>query len=197
MDSQPWRQPLEQLAGFTDLSAQPQAQLHAGDFSLAAIERLLSALGRPERSYAVLHVAGTNGKGSVAALCAAALQAQGYRVGLFTSPHLAGHFAGVQLDGQAIPPQQASAQLAAMQTAIEQQPSLTQFEIVTALALRYFAEHQVDIAVVEAGLGGRLDATNVVLPAVSVITAIDLEHRSILGNSLAAIAGHKAGIIKA
>jgi dihydrofolate synthase/folylpolyglutamate synthase len=141
-------------------------------------------------------VAGSNGKGSTSALLAAALSAQGYRVGLYTSPHLSGQLAGIRLDGQPVPLKELEATWQAMYPHAADLPDLTLFEVVTALAFQHFAQVGVDAAVIEVGLGGRLDATNVLTPAVSVITPIDLEHMRVLGDSLAAIAAEKAGIIK-
>lgn len=185
------------LDNLTDLAAIPQDWLRSGDFSLERIEQLLAELGHPDRSYPTVHVAGSNGKGSVCALCSAALQAQGYRVGLYTSPHLSGALEGIRINQKAITEAEADALLARMQTKSGDLNALTAFEFTTALALLHFAQENVEAAVIEVGLGGRLDATNVIRPVVSVITAIDLEHTSILGGSLSEIAAEKAGILKA
>ena len=157
--------------------------------------RLMAHVGNPHEHLRAIHVAGTNGKGSTSHLIAAALQASGPKVGLFTSPHLVSLTERIRINGQPI----AEADVAAF---IEQnkdfldtlQPSF--FETMTALAFAYFVQQQVDIAVVEVGLGGRLDSTNVLTPILSVITNIGLDHTEFLGNTLPKIAREKAGIIK-
>ena len=157
--------------------------------------RLMAHVGNPHEHLRAIHVAGTNGKGSTSHLIAAALQASGLKVGLFTSPHLVSLTERIRINGQPI----AEADVAAF---IEQnkdfldtlQPSF--FETMTALAFAYFVQQQVDIAVVEVGLGGRLDSTNVLTPILSVITNIGLDHTEFLGNTLPKIAREKAGIIK-
>ncbi|MBK8480289.1 MAG: bifunctional folylpolyglutamate synthase/dihydrofolate synthase [Proteobacteria bacterium] len=156
--------------------------------------RALAALGDPQRSLRCVHVAGTNGKGSTAAMLAWALQLAGHRVGLYTSPHLSRFSERMRIDGVEIAAPQLLRLLDRVQgCGLE----LTFFETLTAIALLWFAEQRVAVAVVEAGLGGRLDATNVVQPEVSVITSIALDHAEVLGATLAQIAGEKAGIIKA
>ncbi len=162
---------------------------------------LLELLGDPHQEYPAIHSAGTNGKGSVAAMCAAVLRAAGLRVGLYTSPHLRDLRERIRVitpddeDGLI-----SKADFVALMDVIEDQfesvPGLTWFEIVTAVAFRYFADQQVDIAVVEVGLGGRLDATNALTPLVSVITSLSLDHTYLLGDTLAQIAAEKGGIIK-
>lgn len=157
--------------------------------------RLMAHVGNPHEHLRAIHVAGTNGKGSTSHLIAAALQASGHKVGLFTSPHLESLTERIRINGQPI----AEADVAAF---IEQnkdfldtlQPSF--FETMTALAFAYFVKQQVDIAVVEVGLGGRLDSTNVLTPILSVITNIGMDHTEFLGNTLPKIAREKAGIIK-
>ncbi|MDA1329715.1 MAG: bifunctional folylpolyglutamate synthase/dihydrofolate synthase [Chloroflexi bacterium] len=196
MQSSDWDDVYHALDAYLDLSLQPQQALSAGSFSLDKIVKLLSILGNPEQEFPSFHIAGTNGKGSVSVLCAAAQQAGGYCVGLYTSPHGAGPLHGISVDNQAISPAQATALIIEVKIAAQQIPGLTRFELVTGLAFLYFARSKVDVAVIEVGLGGRLDATNVITPLVSVITPIDLEHRSILGKNLEVIAAHKAGIIK-
>ena len=157
--------------------------------------RLMAHLGNPHEQLRAVHVAGTNGKGSTSHLMAAALQAQGYRVGLFTSPHLVDFRERIRISGEMIP-QEMVVQFVAENRAFldELRPSF--FETTIALAFWYFAQQQVDIAVVEVGLGGRLDSTNILTPLVSVITNIGIDHTEFLGNTLAQIAGEKAGIMK-
>jgi dihydrofolate synthase/folylpolyglutamate synthase len=170
--------------------------MHAADFTLDRIGTLLHALGDPQQAYPSLHVAGTNGKGSVCALCAASLQAHGYRVGLFTSPHVDGALRGIVIDGDLVNLADLEETFQLIVPHLQAAEGWTQFEIVTALVFLHFSLTKVDAAVIEVGLGGRLDATNVLAPLVSVITSIDYDHTSILGNTLAEIATEKAGIIK-
>ena len=157
--------------------------------------RLMAHLGNPHEQLRAVHVAGTNGKGSTSHLMAAALQAQGYRVGLFTSPHLVDFRERIRISGEMIP-QEMVVQFVAENRAFldELRPSF--FETTMALAFWYFAQQQVDIAVVEVGLGGRLDSTNILTPLVSVITNIGIDHTEFLGDTLVQIAGEKAGIMK-
>lgn len=187
---------LDFLYGFIDYSLTRNLRNAPEKFDLARVETLLEALGRPHRAYRVLHIAGTKGKGSTAALMAAALQAEGYRVGLYTSPHLEDFAERIQVDGRPIPHAHLPGVVARLKPCTARIPGLTTFELITAAAFLYFADQGVDVAVVEVGLGGRLDATNVVHPLVSVITPISYDHTAILGNTLEAIAGEKAGIIK-
>ena len=157
--------------------------------------RLMAHLGNPHERLRAVHVAGTNGKGSTSHLIAAALQAQGYKVGLFTSPHLVDFRERIRISGEMIP-QEKVVQFVASHRAFldELRPSF--FETTMALAFWYFAQQQVDIAVVEVGLGGRLDSTNILTPLLSVITNIGIDHTEFLGDTLAQIAGEKAGIMK-
>jgi dihydrofolate synthase/folylpolyglutamate synthase len=191
-----WQMVEDFLSKFPDLGARALENLREDDFSLENMEALVSALDHPERDYASVHVAGTNGKGSVSVLCASSLETQGRKVGLYTSPHLTGPCEGIRINGNVITPEEAVDLLEGMRPHIEAINGITSFEIVTALALLHFSVRNVDIAVIEVGLGGRVDASNVISPLVSVITPIDYEHQSILGASLSDIATHKAGIIK-
>lgn len=184
------------LERLPDMAARNQTGMRSSDFTLERMQTLLGALGSPEQGLPGIHIAGTHGKGSVASLCAAALQAAGYRVGLFTSPHAQGALAGIQLNGAPAALEALETSFAAMQAALARREDWTHFEVVTALAFTHFARAGVDVAVIEAGLGGRLDATNVWTPSVSVITPVDYDHTSILGSQLAQIAAEKAGIIK-
>ena len=150
----------------------------------------------PHRQYTTIHVAGTNGKGSCAHTLAAMCQAAGLRTGLYTSPHLVDFRERIRVNGQMIP-REAVVRFVEDERAFFEPLHPSFFELTTALALRYFAEEQVDVAVIEVGLGGRLDCTNIITPALSIITNISLDHTQFLGHTLAAIAGEKAGIIKA
>jgi dihydrofolate synthase/folylpolyglutamate synthase len=170
---------------------------------LDVITALLDHIGNPHRKLAVIHVAGTNGKGSTCAMMEAVLRASGFKTGLYTSPHLLRFAERFRINGEPITEAlldgyieeiEAAADEAAVSTGLR---PATFFEISTAIAFRYFAEEKVDLAIIETGMGGRWDATNVVIPLVSVITNIAVDHTDFLGNSLEQIAAEKAGIIKA
>ena len=163
--------------------------------------RLLEALNAPHNLYPSLHIAGSKGKGSVAAMCASCLQAAGLRVGFYSSPHLVHIRERIRVLTPDDPlgyikEDTFAALVSQMVPYIEEVPGITWFEIVTALAFLHFSREQVDVAVVEVGLGGRLDATNVLSPLVTVITRISYEHTGLLGETLGEIAGEKAGILK-
>jgi len=162
---------------------------------LENIEALLDIIGNPQRKLRCVHVAGTNGKGSVSSFLSSYFQELGYKTGLFTSPHLVDFRERIRINGEMIPVEKVLEFFDRYQEKFAHlEPSF--FEITTALAFHYFAEQKVDFAVVEVGLGGRLDATNVITPLLSVITNISLEHTQLLGDTIAKIAFEKAGIIK-
>ena len=163
-------------------------------FGLEAITNLLMRLGNPQKSYKTILIAGTNGKGSTAAMTASILYNAGYKVGLYTSPHLIDVRERIVVSGRKINKKEFRRTVANVKSKLKQ--PVTYFEFLTAVAFLYFQRQQVDIAVLEVGLGGRLDATNVCKPIVSIITNIELDHTAYLGNSLTAIAHEKAGIIK-
>ncbi len=168
---------------------------------LDPVRRMCELLGNPEKEYGVIHVAGTNGKGSVCAMAAAILQASGLKVGLYTSPHLVRFNERICVNGKELPDSELADALAVCEQAAdkvleEQGHEATFFEITTVLAFECFKRAGVKLAVIETGLGGRLDATNVVMPLVSVITSIAQDHTMHLGEKLLEIAGEKAGIIK-
>ena len=177
-------------------------------WDLENVRRVLERLGHPERRFASVHIAGTNGKGSVAAMLEAILRAAGYRTGLYTSPHLERMNERIAVGGAPVSDADFAAAFEAAAGAIE--PLLAEnpeasglpghpsyFETLTAMAFRHFAQAGVEVAVVEVGLGGRLDATNVLTPEVTAITAIDFDHERYLGHSIEKIAAEKAGILKA
>lgn len=165
-------------------------------FGLSNINELSSALGRPEREFRSVLIAGTNGKGSTAALLASILSAAGYRTGRYTSPHIRFLEERIQVDGRSISSDELASVVARVAEASEELTEPTFFEAVTASAFAFFAEAAVDIAVLEVGMGGRWDATNIVPASVSVITPIGFDHEHFLGDSIAAIAAEKAAIIK-
>lgn len=162
---------------------------------LNTTRRLDEYFGYPHRSYPSVHIAGTNGKGSTAHLIASALQAAGYRTGLYTSPHLRDYRERIKINGEMIPKTEVIRFVEIHQHFISQlKPSF--FELTAALSFEYFARQGVEVAVIETGMGGRLDSTNIISPLLAVITNIGLDHTQFLGSSLAEIAGEKAGIIK-
>ncbi len=165
-------------------------------FDLKRVCRLLDAMGNPHHAFRSVHVAGTKGKGSTCAMLAAVLEAAGYRTGLYTSPHLHTFRERIQVDGAFIPESTFADLAREIRPLVEQDKELTTFEVATAMAFAYFAQVGIEVAVVEVGLGGRLDATNVIVPLVSVITTIGHDHMHILGKTLSEIATEKAGIIK-
>lgn len=172
-------------------------QLFGIKLGLENIARLIAALEIDLTQRRVIHVAGTNGKGSVCAMAEAICRAAGYRTGLFTSPHLVTFRERIRLSGEMISEFEVAAGLTNIRMVVQEwSPHPTFFEIVTALALKYFGDKQADIVVLETGMGGRLDATNAVRSSVAVITPIDLDHQKWLGSTLQAIAAEKAGIIK-
>jgi dihydrofolate synthase/folylpolyglutamate synthase len=166
-------------------------------FGLANMLELSNFFSHPERNYPTIHIAGSNGKGSVTTKIAKAYEFSGKRIGLYTSPHLSTYRERISINGVFIEPWEVEKTLNEIMTAAEENSiPATFFELTTLLAFCYFAEKNVDLAVIETGLGGRFDATNIVTPLLSIITSISLEHTEILGNSLEEIAYEKAGIIK-
>ncbi len=162
---------------------------------LSNITRFLSHLGNPHNSYPTIHIAGTNGKGSTTAIMEAILTAAGYRVGVFTSPHLVDFRERIKINGKFIEKKYVTDFFNTNRRKIESMP-ITFFEAVTALAFSYFKDERVDIGLIETGMGGRLDATNVITPKVTVITNVETEHTKWLGFKVQQIAAEKAGIIK-
>jgi len=191
-----YNQALDYLYSFVDYSLKHISELARAEFNLDRMFAVMEELGNPQKKYPIFHVAGTKGKGSVAALCASALKAAGYRTGLYTSPHLWDYVERIQIQGEPISHEQLVELVEEIKPAVAKTPKLTTFEITTALGLLAFAKNDVNAAVIEVGLGGRLDATNIVTPEVSVITSLSYDHMAVLGYTLAEIAGEKAGIIK-
>ena len=191
-----YQETLDYLYSFVDYSLTRSFRYSPEKFDLGRMRSFMELLQQPQETYPIIHVAGTKGKGSVTALCAGALHAAGYRVGQYTSPHLQDYAERIQIDGQPIPHTDLVALVEQIKPLLGKIPDLTTFEITTALGFLYFARQGVDAAVIEVGLGGRLDATNIVVPEVAVITSISYDHTAILGETLTEIAGEKAGIIK-
>ncbi len=174
-------------------------QKHGIKFGLNNIRRLASALGNPHTAFRTLHVAGTNGKGSTAKIIASILQAAGFSVGLFTSPHLLSFTERISINGSEIDAEDVvllSDEVKEVAARLDDF-SPTFFEVVTAMAFLYFSRKRIDVGVIEVGMGGRLDATNIITPEVSVIAQIGYDHTAYLGQTLREIAGEKAGIVKA
>jgi dihydrofolate synthase/folylpolyglutamate synthase len=169
---------------------------------LEVITALLEVLGNPHQQLAVIHVAGTNGKGSVCSMLESVLRATGFKTGLYTSPHLVDFSERFRINGTPIPSPKLDAYIELMEQKADDAEAAsglrgaTFFEISTAIAFQYFADEGVNIAIIETGMGGRWDATNVVIPLLSVITHIDVDHTDFLGDTIEQIAGEKAGIIK-
>lgn len=191
-----YQETLDYLYSFVDFSLTRNLRNAEEKFDLDRMRALAERLGHPQQAYPIIHIAGTKGKGSIAALCAGALQAAGYRVGLYTSPHLVDYTERIQVNRQSIPQADLAALVEELKPHIQAIPNLTTFEITTALAFVYFQRLGVTAAVFEVGLGGRLDATNIVTPVVSVLASISYDHMAVLGNTLALIAREKAGIVK-
>jgi dihydrofolate synthase/folylpolyglutamate synthase len=197
-----YRQAVDYILSFTDYEVIPGIAYTAANYDLRRMEKLLLPLGNPHLGTKTVHIAGTKGKGSTAAMITGVLAAAGYRTGLFTSPHLHTIRERIRINDTFITEEEFAAIMTGLRPAIEavngeaEFGTLTTFEILTAVVFDYFKKKRVDVQVLEAGLGGRLDATNVVKPDVCVITSISLDHTAILGNTIAEIAREKAGIIK-
>ena len=187
---------LDLLYSYVDYSLKHSSELAKAEFNLNRMRDLMRLLGDPQDKYKVIHITGTKGKGSTAAMCAAGLHAAGFKVGLYTSPHLLEYTERIQVDHQPISKQTLVDLVDRVRPLLDQVPRITTFEITTALGFLYFADQAVDWAVVEVGLGGRLDATNIVQPQVSVITTVSYDHTAVLGDTLTQIATEKGGIIK-
>ncbi|MBN2303310.1 MAG: bifunctional folylpolyglutamate synthase/dihydrofolate synthase [Anaerolineae bacterium] len=187
---------LDYLYGFIDWEVERHVRYAPETMTLDRPRRLLAALDNPQDRYPIIHITGTKGKGSVGAMCAAACRASGLRAALYSSPHLQDFRERFRVDNQLINQDDFTALVKQLQPVIETVPGITWFEITTVLAFLHFAQQNVDVAVIEVGLGGRLDATTVCKPVVSVITSLSYDHMHLLGDSLASIAWEKGGIIK-
>ncbi len=195
-DEVAYQEALDYLYSFVDYSLTRNFRYTADKFDLGRMVEFMSLFGDPQRRYPVIHVAGTKGKGSTAAFIASVLQAAGLRVGFYTSPHLQDYCERIQVNRENISHEDFTGLVEQIKPAVAKVAQLTTFELSTAIGFLYFAQQQCDVAVVEVGLGGRLDATNIVDPLVSVITSLSMDHMNVLGDTLAKIAYEKAGIIK-
>jgi dihydrofolate synthase / folylpolyglutamate synthase len=187
---------LDYLYSFVDFSMTKMQSFTPETFDLSRMQTLLESMENPQFAYPVVHIAGSKGKGSTAAMIAAVLQESGYKVGLYTSPHMIDFNERIQINGEAIAHERIINLIQQKKETIEAVKKISTFEVATALAFQYFMEEKVDVAVVEVGLGGRLDATNLVKPFLTLITSISLDHTAILGDTLEKIATEKAGIMK-
>jgi len=197
-----YQQAIEYLSSYTDYEIVPRLAHNAANYDLRRVEELLSRLGNPHLKARSVHIAGTNGKGSVAAMMASALTASGYAAGLYTSPHLHTWRERIRIDEKLI----SEAELTSLVERLKPEAEavnykatygrLTTFELLTALAFAHFAGKGADFQVLEVGMGGKFDATNVIKPEVCIITSISFDHSEVLGNSLGEITAEKAGIIK-
>jgi len=191
-----YREAIEYLHSLTDYEKRRIERYSPETLDLSRIERLLGLLGDPHRAYPTVHIAGTKGKGSTAAMVESVLRAAGYRTGLYTSPHLHTFRERIRVCGEPISKERVVSLVEQLRPLIEQVPKTTTFEAITAMAFAYFARQQVQVLVAEVGLGGRLDATNVLSPEVAVITSLSLDHTYLLGETLPEIAREKVGIVK-
>lgn len=191
-----YRGAIEYLHSLTDYEKRRLERYSPETLNLSRVERLLDMVGNPHRLYPSVHIAGTKGKGSTSALIESALRAAGYRTGFYTSPHLHTFRERIRIGGDLISRDDVVALVEEFRPLIAHIPGVTTFEAVTAIAFTYFARQKIDILVAEVGLGGRLDATNVIRPEVAVITSLSLDHTDLLGETLPEIAAEKAGIIK-
>jgi dihydrofolate synthase/folylpolyglutamate synthase len=197
-----YRQAEDYILGFTDYEKIPGIAYTSANYDLRRMEKLLQPLGNPHLGTGTVHIAGTKGKGSTAAMVSQTLMSAGYKTGLFTSPHLHILRERIRINGDMIPEADFATLVTEIRPIVESinkqadYGELTTFEILTAVVFTYFKKKRVDFQVLEVGLGGRLDATNVVKPDVCVITSLSLDHTEILGDSVAKIAAEKAGIIK-
>ena len=187
---------LDLIYALVDYSMTHAKDVSKDVFTLEPIRILCEKLGNPQNAYKVIHTAGTKGKGSVCAMLAASLQNAGFRVGLYTSPHLIHFNERIQVDGKMITDEELVDLTNRINEKVISIGHVSSFEFMTAMAFEYFRDKNVDIAVIETGLGGRLDSTNIVDPVLTVITSISLDHTSFLGDTIEKIAAEKAGIIK-
>lgn len=189
---------LKYLYSQTDYEQMLRVRYNRDSFSLDRMRSLLKSMGNPHNSLKTIHIAGTKGKGSTAMMLSSMLRGNGYRIGLYTSPHINDIRERISINGEMIPRKELMTRIAALAPVIEKMSpdKPTFFEIFTAISFAYFAENEIDIAIIETGLGGRLDSTNVITPILCGLTSISMDHMHQLGKTISEIATEKAGIIK-
>ncbi|MBM3137771.1 MAG: bifunctional folylpolyglutamate synthase/dihydrofolate synthase [Chloroflexi bacterium] len=191
-----YQEALDYIYSFVDYSLTKNLRYSPEKFNLSRMNRFLELLGNPHQDYEIIHVAGTKGKGSICAMISSILSQSGHKTGFYSSPHMVDFTERIRIGDNLIPQETMAEYVDELKPTIHQVDQITTFEITTALAFKYFSDQKVDFAVIEVGLGGRFDATNVVTPKVSVISTISFDHTKILGNTLSKIAFEKSGIIK-
>jgi len=193
---QRYQQALDYIYSFIDYSMTRNLRYSAEKFNLDRMRKFLQKIGNPQTDYEAIHVAGTKGKGSTSAMLTSILTNGGYRTGFYSSPHMINFNERIRIGNQMISKQSLVGSVEWIKPYVEQVPELTTFEIITAIAFKYFSDKKVHDALIEVGMGGRFDATNVIAPKLTVITPISHDHMKILGSTLIKIAEEKAGIIK-
>ncbi len=191
-----YQEALDYIYSFVDYSLTKNLRYSPEKFNLSRMIRFLELIGNPQQDYATIHVAGTKGKGSICAMISSILSHNGYTTGFYSSPHMIDFNERIRIGDHLISHEKIAEYVDYLKPFINQVEQITTFEITTALAFKYFSDQKVDFAVIEVGLGGRFDATNVITPNVSVISTISFDHTEILGNTLSKIAFEKSGIIK-
>ena len=191
-----YSQALDYIYSFVDYSLTKNLRYSPEKFDLKRMRAFLGLLNNPQNNFKIIHVAGTKGKGSTAAMIASVLSAAGYKTGFYTSPHMIDFSERIRIGDKLIAHKEIADYVNQLEPIIRQVPELTTFEIITGMAFKYFSDQKVDFGVIEVGMGGRFDATNVVKPRISVITSISFDHTKVLGKTLKKIAFEKAGIIK-
>ena len=191
-----YTQALDYIYSFVDFSLTKNLRYSPEKFDLQRMRAFLNLIDNPQQNYKIIHVAGTKGKGSTAAMITSILSANGYKTGFYTSPHMIDFSERIRIGDAQISQNEITNYVNKLEPFIKNIPELTTFEIITGLAFKYFSDHKVDFGVIEVGMGGRFDATNVVIPQISVITSISFDHTKVLGKTLKKIAYEKAGIIK-
>jgi len=191
-----YQRSLDFIYSFIDLSITRNLRYSPDKFDLSRMYGVMSSLGDPQLNYDVVHVAGTKGKGSICAMTASIMKEAGYKVGFYSSPHMIDFRERIKVNNNEISKESLTNYVMKLRQIFNNVEKISTFEIITAIAFKYFSDQQVDIAVIEVGMGGRLDATNVVQPILTIISPVSHDHMKILGNTIAKIAKEKAGIIK-
>ena len=191
-----YNQALDFIYSFINHSMTRQKLFHSEEYNLSRMKKMMEYIGNPEKKYPTIHIAGTKGKGSIAAFICSALKEQGYKTGLYTSPHLIEFEERIQINFEPISKKELVEIVEEIKPIILKFENVTTFEIITMIGFVAFAKNNVDIAVIEVGLGGRLDATNIITPILSIISPLAIDHTNFLGNTIESIAFEKSGIIK-